>query len=181
MPKSLPNQNRVDILNETCGFDIHRECASYGLRGDDCTSSSLVNAILTEFPKSTVYARSSALRRTLWSAVFFLEGFYGLPWGCGGTTDELVKTAASHVEGSRCLIREVCDGDPKKVLGLRGHHQEVCTAVALPCIHVPRTEGDGLMAAALHHKVSYAQAEEHFAVREGPRAYVGRLFCFVLS
>ncbi|RQX72275.1 histidine acid phosphatase superfamily protein, partial [Toxoplasma gondii CAST] len=171
LPKFGSNRSRDNVLRETCGFDLERECKAFGLEKQKCTSSSLVNSILNEFPADTIYMRAAPLPRTQWSAVFFLEGFFGLPWLCGATATELIKTPTSRNYERRCLLREVCDADAEKILRLRGKHQETCAAVELPCIHVPFTPDDGLTVGAMYNAVAYNQGNDHFVKVEGPRDF----------
>lgn len=171
LPKRSVKRTRDDVLSEACGFDLERECEGFGLEKENCTPSGLVNAIANVFPEDTLYVRAAGLPRTQWSAVFFLEGFYGLPWLCGARTDELLRTSTSRNYERRCLVREVCDGDPEKVLQLRGRHTETCAAIKLPCIHVPFTPEDGLTVGAMYNAVAYSQGDDHFVRLEGPRTF----------
>ncbi|CBZ53439.1 conserved hypothetical protein [Neospora caninum Liverpool] len=107
--------------------------------------------------------RASAYPRTKWSALAFLEGFYGLPRGCLVSPDDLLRTEGKKSGETWCVTRKVCTevagahlpeptssgvtrlpGNALTVAHAFTHADKQCVDFQLPCVTAAPAASDGL-------------------------------------
>lgn len=79
-----------------------------GSDGETCSAVVALKLLQLLIPPAAIIVRASAYPRAVWSALAFLEGFYGLPVGCLVSDADLTREDGKHRVDPVCPGRVIC-------------------------------------------------------------------------